>query len=410
MTQPRTPMFGLEPLDLLLAAGRGQPDARALLRSLTGGREVTAGHLREKPTLSVIARLTEHSGEGLWWAAGLSAAQRVKGAKARKRATALGVELAEHAFADGSILLVGPAATDPRLADADRELAATADIAPLPSSTLNYNPWRRAVRIHEAHDTATVVKLARSPLTASAAAANAVASSGGPALATRVSASGRLLLTPLASPDSAQPVDTQTAGGLLARIHTQAPLAESPSLAWRAHLSASVEQLSRLVPEHGNAVRALSRSLEGRLAQSPQHPVFLHGDFSRDQVLGDGGRGVVVDFDRHSVGAPGSDLGSYLAVELLSRIDAEPDGLHRPSDRLTAIRDELLSGYLEGGSGARTRHSEPTLDEIEAWTALHLLARASEPFRACAPNWRDDIAQRLTMIADLTLAGTEERA
>ena len=78
MTQPDAPTLDFGPLRILLAAGRGEPEAQALLRAMTGGLEVTPGHLREKPALSVIARLTEQGGGRHWWAAGLSASQRVK--------------------------------------------------------------------------------------------------------------------------------------------------------------------------------------------------------------------------------------------------------------------------------------------------------------------------------------------
>lgn len=75
MTQPDAPTLDFGPLRILLAAGRGEPEAQALLCAMTGGLEVTPGHLREKPALSVIARLTEQGGGRHWWAAGLSASR-----------------------------------------------------------------------------------------------------------------------------------------------------------------------------------------------------------------------------------------------------------------------------------------------------------------------------------------------
>ncbi|WP_282856291.1 phosphotransferase family protein [Pseudoclavibacter helvolus] len=408
MTQPDAPTLDFGPLRILLAAGRGEPEAQALLRAMTGGLEVTPGHLREKPALSVIARLTEQGGGRHWWAAGLSASQRVKAQKARKRAAALGVALAEHDCADGSLLLVGPASTDPRLASAERELADIADLATGPSATLNYNPWRRAVRVHDLGGAPTVVKLARTPLTTSASVANALTERGGPALPTRISASGLTLLTPLVDADRLGRVPPQTAGRLLARIHAQPPLAESPALAWPGQLSASVEQLSRLLPHRDRVLRSLARELTERLSRSPDTAAFLHGDYSADQVLLDGDHGTVIDFDRHTIGAPAYDLGSYLAVELMALTTGDEAGAHAPGHAMRAIRDELLAGYLDGDDTRGRRRPPLTAAGTEPWTALHLLFRASEPFRACAPDWRGDIETRLATIAGLLTPHDEE--
>jgi hypothetical protein len=54
----------------------------------------------------------------------------------------------------------------------------------------------------------------------------------------------------------------------------------------------------------------------------------------------------------------------------------------------------LLNGY---GTGPDTVNES----EVLAWTAFYLLNRLREPFRACSPNWRQHMDDRLGMIEEV---------
>lgn len=82
---------------------------------------------------------------------------------------------------------------------------------------------------------------------------------------------------------------------------------------WERH-SKRADKLHLVAPELAGQVDAVQNEIKSRLDQTDSQPaVFLHGDYKATQLLVDGGRVSVVDFDRANVGDPAIDVGNFMA-------------------------------------------------------------------------------------------------
>ena len=90
-------------------------------------------------------------------------------------------------------------------------------------------------------------------------------------------------------------------------------------------------------------------------------PTLVHRDFYEKQVLVDGARTVLIDFDTLCLGNPALDLGNFLAhlrlAELQGTVDSKP------------LKEAFLAGYGAGVSAELDRR-------IEAYTKSTLLRLA----------------------------------
>lgn len=76
----------------------------------------------------------------------------------------------------------------------------------------------------------------------------------------------------------------------------------------------AADHVRALAPEAGARLDALLLDTVARLEALPaESGHLLHGDYKGDNVLVDGERLVLLDFDRVSVGDPGADLGKFVA-------------------------------------------------------------------------------------------------
>jgi aminoglycoside/choline kinase family phosphotransferase len=93
----------------------------------------------------------------------------------------------------------------------------------------------------------------------------------------------------------------------------------------------------------------------------PATTVQAHGDFTFSQLLDDGGRIGLLDFDGLCQAEPGLDLGQFLAYLRLTAAKAGTDG----ALLARGLEPRFLSAYADG-------RDDPG-DRIEAYTALSLL-------------------------------------
>lgn len=188
---------------------------------------------------------------------------------------------------------------------------------------------------------------------------------------------------PGAALTAAAPLDAFVrAGAVLAAAHARPALPDLPAFAQHAP-DTITKRIDWLLPGLGKAVRDVT----ARMPPSPEGPaVALHGDFSADQVV-DGPEGVrIVDWDRACIGPAARDLGSALA-------SLDLDGL-RGADSAEAAGDALLAGYRAAGGAV-------TDDDVAAWRAYALLARADEGFRTRRPGWNDEAAAVVARVGAL---------
>jgi aminoglycoside phosphotransferase len=88
--------------------------------------------------------------------------------------------------------------------------------------------------------------------------------------------------------------------------------AEDPAQALAA-LRADARWVAFALPEHADAVRAVLAALERRPLDPPATPGFCHGDLVPSQLLLDGERWAITDFDGARLGDPHRDLAVWLA-------------------------------------------------------------------------------------------------
>ncbi len=394
------------------------------------GRPVAAAHVRYKPGVSVVARLSGSDGPA--WIAGYSRSQDSKLAKTFKRAGQQGVQLeaVELPEAPGQLLVSGPLELDGKL---HRALAGTGLLSGRAGAidVLNYNPHRRLVAAFGQGGQRRVAKVTAGPARVHADMLRRLQDAGVPVLEQQSPGDGtgacpdgadarhavyypwfgdtdlqRLHRQDQGAPKPGQPGSlalAAEAGRFLALLHTQPPWegsdAAQPPKAGQGGTGADAKvhapghiampglqklaaNTGRLVPAAAERLHHAAELLTVRLRR-PGRAGFVHGDFSADQILV-GSEGLrIIDLDRFGYGAVVSDLGCFAAVELLDT----------GTGTLTAA---LLEGYQEGQGGMPGAGLDA--DELNVWTACHLFSRILEPFRACEPDWRQLILGRLAQI------------
>lgn len=188
--------------------------------------------------------------------------------------------------------------------------------------------------------------------------------------------------------------EARYAGEALARLHgipapTEPGTAAPPEAArLRLQLEATSSMVAALVPALGSGAAGLADRIRGRLEESSRAvpTVQVHGDFSADQILVSGTDIRLIDFDRAGAGSPESDLGSFAAVEEMSR--------WRGTAVTTLHTENLLDGYVRAGGRFRP-------EAMEAWTALRLFAGSVDPFRDRRPDWAAEISRHLERAGEL---------
>lgn len=342
----------LPELSLVLdAAGR-----RALL-----GHESVVERVRYKPGTSVVVSVRDDDGERHWIH---STADPVKLEKTAMRARRTGAGFARPTRRT----MTGPVRADrmlsPVLAAARRAAPAMLDGARL----LRYNPHRRLVLRTDSQ----AIKVAARPSGLGDEVARRLSASGAPVLApdpiTRhATATQWWGVADLAA--DADPRRERLAGAAIAAVHASdlSSLAPLPVVDPAARAAEAVSAIDTVLPELTERTSALAARLADALGAT-RPTVLVHGDFSPDQVLCDGDRVRLIDFDHAALSTPERDLGSALA---------------------SGASAALLEGYRAAGGTF-----EPLA--LELWRSLALLQRAIEPFRSSASEWPSAIEARVS--------------
>ena len=372
-------------------------DALAELLAVTDEALLQRPYLRWKPGTSCVAALELASGPA--YAAAFSATASAKLAKTVEQAPAGSVLLADQ---DLGVLVARPSADRdlPALRDLGRAVArvkrhhprSAAGRAPgdgdLSSAvgrieTLAYKPFRRwvgstgqtgyvlrAYRRGDMERARAGLKTARRLL--GRRAPEPIGRSRGQGLLVQAWVPGESLDRALAA--GVASVDTlSTVGRTLARVHQHQPPPSAKPVA-DATLDAAVGLLRALDPDLGRRAARLAARLELSHPED-QQPVFVHGDFSVDQVvLGPDGP-VFLDWDRAGVAAAAVDLASMRAAGL------DPKSWHR-----------VLDGY---------REVRPLPRDLVWHVAAALLERAPESFRNGHREWLSEIGQQLADVEQL---------
>ncbi|WP_101586990.1 phosphotransferase [Brevibacterium jeotgali] len=421
------PMTAL--LEWVRDAAVGGEAGRELAQIL--GTDVRLEHLRYKPGYSLVARTVPDAQEPPRWLVLFGPESRDKISNLRRAAKRSGIRLVDAPVPrhPDCTLLSGPIGADLRLR---RRLRAVRRLVHRDGSprgrVLAYNPWKRLVQIAESPRVDGAVVADGEVVVKVSAAEDDAADDAVVRVLRNLAAQGVPVLEPCAAPAPGVQIFPVMPGGDLARA-LGATAAEARASASAGASGAASADGDRLLTETAEALAALhtadrrrvDRALESTgplceidpaarvagardaiIAFAPAlvaafdavahsvlrsfedaPPVVLHGDFSTDQVLL-GDRVLLNDFDRVSAGAPGFDLGSFAAVELLA-------------DRAATI-DPFLDAYASAGGR--------TPIDVPVWTALHVLLRCSEPVRDLVPDPVDEVERRI-WLADALVGSTD---
>ncbi|MBG6225409.1 aminoglycoside phosphotransferase (APT) family kinase protein [Arthrobacter sp. CAN_A2] len=374
-------------------------------------RPVHADRLRHKQGVSAVARLlpldtrrdpaadtTARPGAGAAprWVATYAPHHAPKLGKTLARAAQHGHDIEVIALPGHRTLVAGPIGLDMKLHDTLRAFDGHDRLILEPGGVLNYNPHRRVVFRIETSAGAIVCKAGRTDPAEAAFLAD-LAARGVPVLQRIIPPdapqAGALRYYPWFGqgdlqeaarrddPDVAR--SAHAAGAALALLHAQPThLAPGPGKDPLDKLRSLDQRNLHLMPGSQARLSSIHAGLVRRLGDDDR-TVIVHGDLSADQVLVDASHVLLADFDRSTTAPAGTDIGSFIAVDLLQE---------RASGR--KLRGHFLEGYAAGGG----RIDNGT---VLAWTAVHLLDRLNEPFRSCSPSWRDETEERLEMLAAL---------
>jgi aminoglycoside phosphotransferase (APT) family kinase protein len=153
-------------------------------------------------------------------------------------------------------------------------------------------------------------------------------------------------------------------------------------------LAATCAMVTALVPALEVPAAKVAARIHRRLEEvaGGGTAVLVHGDFSADQVLVSGAEVRLIDFDRARAGAAEADLGSFAAVEEMSR--------WRGTAARTPRTGDLIDGY--GRAGGRFMP-----EATDAWAALRLFAGSVDPFRDRSPDWAADMSRHIDRAGEL---------
>jgi aminoglycoside phosphotransferase (APT) family kinase protein len=146
--------------------------------------------------------------------------------------------------------------------------------------------------------------------------------------------------------------------------------------------------LVKFLPALQEQVVAMERALLARApAEQDGACGFVHGDFHCGQVLVDGGRIGLVDFERAHTGAVAFDLGNWLASCRYEQLEG-----HGSAD--FDLADEFLEAYARSATWA------PPPGAVAWWAALALFHMAIKPVRSVDANAPDKVAKLLEAVGD----------
>jgi hypothetical protein len=158
-------------------------------------------------------------------------------------------------------------------------------------------------------------------------------------------------------------------------------------------LAAGGAAFASLLPSRSKRIEALRRRLEERLTSAPPAArCLIHHDFHGDNILVDGERLGLLDFEDCTMGDPADDVGANWAQLTWHTLKA-PAG--------TAIaeegRGEFLQAYLEKASAEET-------ESITAHAALHCFLYASQCLRHPRDAARHADAEAMLAACEAVLA------
>lgn len=183
----------------------------------------------------------------------------------------------------------------------------------------------------------------------------------------------------------------ETCGRIAATLHTSAlRLGEPRPLEVEVgRLRDNLSPIRHLAPEMGRRLDEWLDLVEGRAATSAALDLCQsHGDFSYTQLIFDGSRPGLVDFDNFCQAEPALDLGQFLAYLRYAGIKARGDSPAERAGLSSDLATRFTNTYVAAGGSAAA------LERVDLYEALNLTRMAEHA-------WQNLKSRRLEGIATL---------
>lgn len=166
-------------------------------------------------------------------------------------------------------------------------------------------------------------------------------------------------------------------GAIAAALHGSRATAERPRpvAAELARLADEIATVRSTAPDLAHWLGRMLVAAEERAGRSGVLPTCLcHGDLKHNQILEDGARRTLVDFDTVCDAEPALDLGHFLAYLRLKV----------PTDAADRLCDRFLAGYLHA-TGSRPGMQD-LRERVAVYEVLSLLGRAVHSYQKFKPE------------------------
>jgi aminoglycoside phosphotransferase (APT) family kinase protein len=143
-----------------------------------------------------------------------------------------------------------------------------------------------------------------------------------------------------------------------------------------AALRKGFAEIQRYSPELGERLNSWLELLSTYAEQSDALPAtFCHGDFTHSQILFDGERPGLVDFDSICQAEPALDLGHFLAYLRVAALKARKLTPTAPSSTVEDLTERFLKTYAQA-MGGRIDDAERLRVRVAVYQLVSLLRRA----------------------------------
>lgn len=143
-----------------------------------------------------------------------------------------------------------------------------------------------------------------------------------------------------------------------------------------ADVEATEATIARVAPELADEVHALVGAWRyGFVAAASTGDGLVHGDFYHGQVLADGEKIGLIDFDRSYRGDPVADVANFCAHVKCQEVEGQLSG----GDRIVA---DFVEAYQSVAGPI-----DP--EALRLYTFLGLFQLAVAPFRSLRPGWKE---------------------
>lgn len=170
----------------------------------------------------------------------------------------------------------------------------------------------------------------------------------------------------------------ETCGRIAATLHTSGlRLGEPRTLELEvARLRDNLSPIRRLSPDLGRRLAECLDLVERRSAASPALDLCQsHGDFSYTQLIFEGSRPGLVDFDNFCQAEPALDLGQFLAYLRYAGIKSRADSRAERAGLSSELAARFADAYVTAGGSAAA------LDRVDLYEAINLTRMAEHAWQ-----------------------------